>query len=316
MHGTQANRVLIIGGHGQDGRLLQKLLLGQGSEVLAAGRSDLELHNSNSVESVFKAFKPDIVYYLAAYNYSSQTSPDFTDAEILDKSIKVHLLGCGNLLESIAKHNCLCKCFYASSARIFGTPTSAMQDENTPLAPICIYGITKAAGLECCRYYRKNRKLHVSTGILYNHESSIGKTTFLIRKVVGAAINILQGLQKTLYLGNLDARADWGYAPDYVNAMTLIMQDAPPDDYIIASGETHAVREVVEVVFGALGLDWRNHVVQANDIISRQSSPLCGNSQKLIEFTGWRPSVSFRDMILEILRISLDEEAPHIYTNL
>jgi len=303
----QNKKTLILGGSGQDGKWLNKLLLEQGVDVLIPGREDITLTDGVSVLDFFKRHQPDSVYYLAAFQKSSESSSSYNDSEVLEKSIQTHLQGCANMLEAIAAINPNCRFFYACSARVFGHAKSNFQNEDTPLSPVCIYGISKAAGLECCRFYRNARSLHVSTGILYNHESSLGKPTFVIRKIVTTAIRILRGSNEVLRLGSLDARVDWGYAPDYVRAMQQIIQLPIPDDFIISSGETHSVQEVVDLVFKNLGLDWQKLVVEDKTLISNKIPALCGNYTKLNKMTGWRPSLTFEEMILEILKLSLHE---------
>ena len=183
------------------------------------------------------------------------------------------------------------------------------------MAPVCAYGISKAAGVSLCRYYRSERGVHASAGILYNHESPLRPPHFVTRKIVRAAVRIRQGLERELVLGDLSAQVDWGWAPDYVEAMHAILQvgqvhDLPSSwagrgpaplagDFVVATGALHSVRDLVEIAFSAVGLDWRKFVVEKGGVLktAQPAKLLCGNPGRLAAVTGWRPRMPFEDMV-------------------
>jgi GDPmannose 4,6-dehydratase len=191
--------------------------------------------------------------------------------------------------------------FYASSSRIFSASSKGLQDEKTPIDPDCIYGTTKAAGLFACRMYRNKYSIFASTGILYNHESHLREDKFVSRKIIRGAIDIKKGKRTSLVLGDLSAKIDFGYAPDYVDAMHKILNTAVCDDFIVATGKKHSVLDFVKTAFGYLGLDWKLYVKEDKNIVTRKSPSRAGNARKLRSVTSWKPSVDFREMIRLLL---------------
>ena len=172
-----------------------------------------------------------------------------------------------------------------------------MQDEATPFNPVCAYGITKAAGVHLCRFYRQECGLFASVGILYNHESPFRRPEFVSQKIIRGGLAVKEGRQSEIVLGDLAAQVDWGYAPDTVDAMVRILRHDVPDDFVVATGQLHSVREFVEEVFRRLGLDGRGHVREDPQIVRKRRRTLLGNSDKLRQRTGWKPSVTFAEMI-------------------
>jgi GDPmannose 4,6-dehydratase len=304
------SKALVIGCNGQDGSLLCTLLHQKGATVFGIDRasdeqtqsfvhfSALDICDLPRVNDLLAEASPDEVYYLAAYHHSAeQLKPP---GEVVALSLQVNTQGLNNVLAAIADSpSPRPRVFYAASSRVFGVPDEEVQDENTPMAPVCAYGISKAAGVHLCRYYRREHDVYVSTGILYNHESPLRPEHFVTRKIVRAAVRIRSGLERELVLGNLDARVDWGWAPDYVEAMHAILQLGCPDDFVLATGVLHSVREFVEIAFSAVGLNWREHVVERSGVLEgwRAVKPLCGNAAKLHAATDWRPRVSFEEMV-------------------
>ena len=260
-------RVLIVGHKGQDGRILSELLRRQGHYVLGVGRGDMDLTDSLAVADFLEKEKPDEIYYLAAYHHSSEDRRVSSEAELFRNSFDVHVLGVVAFLNGMQQVLRGGKLFYAASSHVFGDVNEFPQNELTPFRPVNIYGISKSAGIEACRYYRRMHGVHASCGILYNHESGYRSEKFVSKKIVNGALAILLGKRTSLPLGNLDARIDWGYAPDYVEAMQAIIAEELPDDYIIATGITHSVREFV------------------------------GDFNKLNKRTGWEPKTGFSQMI-------------------
>jgi GDPmannose 4,6-dehydratase len=188
--------------------------------------------------------------------------------------------------------------FQAASAEVFGRPNESPQSETTPIAPITPYGAGKALSLFLVRMYRERFDLHASTGILFNHESPRRPLSFVTRKITHAAVEISQGRQSELRLGNLDAARDWTFAGDTVRGMALMLEGDRPDDYVLASGHTHSIREVLDVAFGRFGLDWSDHVVvdeqfnRPNEAVS-----ICGDPSKAERELGWHRDVSFHQLI-------------------
>jgi GDPmannose 4,6-dehydratase len=312
-------RALIVGSEGQDGRLLFDLLAGQGVMVLGLGKgssrsteggtkSGIDVTCRPEVEHLVKHWSPDEVYYIAAVHQASEAASPPDDVELFERSHTVHVAGVLNFLEALSERRAGAL-FYAASSLIFGHPAQSPQDETTPFRPLDIYGITKSAGVQACSYYRDNRGVNASVGILFNHESPLRRSNFVSQKIVRGVVAIAAREQSQLTLGNLSAKIDWGYAPDYVRAMTLIFRNAPPDNYVIATGETHSVQEFAEIAFRRLGLDWREHIVEDRSVLTRQSSVRSGNASRLRDRTGWRPSVSFPEMVELLVDAAVSEHA-------
>ena len=268
--------------------------------------SPIDICQANQVNELVQGLKPDEIYHLAAFHHSSQD--DFSDsAAVLESSYQVHVLSLFTFLEAVRVYSPGTKLFYAASSHIFGHPASTPQDELTPINPISLYGITKAAGLFLCRKYRSQHNLFASAGILYNHESPLRAEKFVSQKIIQGVLRIQQQLSDQLALGDLGAEADWGFAPDYVSAMHRILQNPNADDFIVATGIRHSVADFVKEAFSQAGLDWEKYVRQQKGLLNRQTGALIGNPAKLSNATGWRPSVSFSEMI----SIMLQQGSPH-----
>jgi GDPmannose 4,6-dehydratase len=299
--------VIIVGSEGQDGRLLFERLAGSGAGVVGVGRSTVRCANVESIPAVdildsaavglmVDRIQPTEIYYLAAHHHSSQEPGLVGGADLLRRSLDVHVLGLANCLEAVRKHAPAARLFYAGSSLVFGDPASDPVDEETPFAPACIYGITKAAGIHLCRLYRRSHGVFAACGLLFNHESPHRGEQFLSQKVVVAATEIRAGRRDRLVLGDLSAEVDWGYAPDYVDAMLRVLRLSAAEDFVIATGTTHTVREWVEAVFAAAGLDWRKVVVEDPSLLTRRRPRVRGNPAKLTRATGWRPTMPFGEM--------------------
>jgi GDPmannose 4,6-dehydratase len=305
-------KALIIGSNGQDGRLLYENLSQKGYRVTGIARLSsqhpahdwqmpLDISDSHAVFDLIQKIVPDEIYYLAAFHHSSEDMPTQDDGELFNKSFQIHVLSLVNFLEGMRMYAKDSRLFYAASSHVFGNARIEPQDEQTPFNPKCIYGITKTAGIHTCRFYRNRDGLFVSCGILYNHESSYRKPIFVTKKIIDGAIKIKNKQQNKLVLGNLSAEVDWGYAPDYVGAFQRILNAADPDDFVIATGKKHTVRDFVEITFGYLGLDWKKYVEEDKKIIAKSGVTLVGNPQKLMRATDWAPSVDFKAMIKLLL---------------
>jgi len=316
-----ARRALVIGIAGQDGSLLAELLLNEGYDVsgvvrqpvstrfpnLEAIRPALDLAQADvldelSLVDVLSSARPDEVYNLAAPSFvpMSWRQPVLT-AEFA-------AVGCTALLEAIRRVDTGIRFYQASSSEIFGEPREVPQHEETPLAPVTPYGVAKAYAHFITRSYRRRYGLHASSGILYNHESPRRPLDFVTRKISHAAASISLGLEREVSLGNLDARRDWGYAGDYVRAMWLMLQQDEPDDYVIASGTSHSVRELVERSFSHVGLDWEEHVLLDETLVRGKAElhDLVGDPAKARERLGWSPTVEFDELVQLLVDADVD----------
>jgi GDPmannose 4,6-dehydratase len=304
-------RALITGVGGQDGSLLAALLLDNGYEVaglvrpgapaydnLAAVEDRVELLeadllNQTSLAQALRAAQPTEVYNLVAPSFVPAT----WDAPV--QTAEFAAVGATSLLEAIRLVDADIRFYQASSSEIFGAPTETPQSEDTPLAPVTPYGVAKAYAHFSALSYRHRYGLFACSGILYNHESPRRPLQFLPRKVAHGAAAISLGLEQELVLGDLDATRDWGYAGDYVRAMWLMLQQDDPEDFVIASGESHSVRELVEVAFTRVGLDWQDHV-RVDPMLQRGRAELhhlVGNPAKARARLGWEPRVGFTELV-------------------
>ena len=304
-------RALITGIGGQDGSYLAELLIQQDVEILGIERPggaahypnliafqdrvrmvELDLCDASSVVAAVENHRPTMIFHLAASSFvpDSWLHPTPT-VEMAATSTSAFLDAIVNIDRSI-------RFFQAASAEVFGRPTESPQSETTPIAPITPYGAGKALSLFLVRMYRERFDLHASTGILFNHESPRRPLSFVTRKITHAAVEISQGRQSELRLGNLDAARDWTFAGDTVRGMALMLEGDRPDDYVLASGHTHSIREVLDVAFGRVGLDWSEHVVvdeqfnRPNEAVS-----ICGDPSKAERELGWHRDVSFQQLI-------------------
>lgn len=304
-----AANVVIVGSAGQDGTLLARTLIARGNAVIGLRRGDLAIDEPTAVAAFVADTRPDAIYFLAAHHHSSEESIA-DEGELFHASTRVNFTAAVNFLAAIARYRPTARLFYAASSLIFGASNGALQDEQTPPRPDTAYGITKLAGVLACRRYRETYGLHASVGILYNHESPLRPARFLSRKIVLAAARVAREGHGELLLGNLDASVDWGYAPDYVDAMIRIVAVDMPDEFIVATGQTHSVREFAAIAFAAAGLDYRNHVRAAPELLGRRLPPRIGNPAKLMTATGWRPSIDFATMVRRMVEAELAVVAP------
>lgn len=300
-------KALIIGCKGQDGSLLSEYLIGKEYRVTGIDKDyivndrkeiaqSIDLLNKIEVEALISEVCPDELYYLAACHQSSQDKV-INDLELFEKSFALNVMGLVNVLDALRSSNLLTSVFYASSSLVFGEPDIKPQTEDLPLRPECIYGVTKTSGMHLCYYYRKKYNLNVSVGILYNHESILRPENFLSKKITSSVKRIKAGEQKKIILGDLSALADWGYAPDYVEAMWKILQTGKPETYIVATGQLHSVLDWVTLAFEEVGMDWKEYTIEDKTLITRSRPVLVGNSAKLYLDTGWKPKTSFEEMV-------------------
>jgi GDPmannose 4,6-dehydratase len=310
-----ARRALVTGIGGQDGFYLAELLLGHGYDVFGSTLSSpdelksgieflqLELTDSKAVASAIRELKPDETYHLA--------SPSFVPASWEDPvgTTAFAVASSAALLEGLRREYPEGRFLNAASAEIFGAPAQVPQSEETPVAPITPYGAGKAVAHFLTGAFRRQYGLHASSAILYNHESERRSAEFLTRKVSRGAAAISLGLEHELHLGDLTARRDWGYAPDYVRAMWLMLQVEEPDDYVVATGEAHSVEEFVATAFEHVGLDWREYVKRDESLVrgAADSPALVGDPTKIRERLGWEPEVRFDELIRRMVDADLEQ---------
>ena len=302
-------RALITGIGGQDGSYLSELLLENGYAVVGLVRPqseryenldglDVELYeadllNQTSLAQALRAAGPTEIYNLAAPSFV----PESWDRPV--QTAEFAAVGATALLEAIRAVDPSTRFYQASSSEIFGEPRESPQTEETPLEPVTPYGVAKAYAHFIVHSYRRLYGVFACSGILYNHESPRRPLQYLPRKVAHGAAAISLGLQEELVLGDLDARRDWGYAGDYVRAMWLMLQQEEPGDYVIASGESHSVRELVQCAFTHVELDWQRHV-RVDPALQRGPAELhrlVGEPAKARARLGWEPKVGFEELV-------------------
>jgi GDPmannose 4,6-dehydratase len=286
-----ALRAVVTGASGQDGSYLTELLSGRGYEVVGVDRGDVDLLEQEAVARFLREARPRELYHLAGPSFVPRSW-----AEPLEHA-RVAAVGVTSLLEAIREVEPAIRLFYASSAEVFGVPDETPQTESTAFRPLSPYGAAKAYGNFLVGGYRRRYGLHASCGILFNHESPRRSVEFLPSKVAHGAAAIAAGRERELVLGDLDAERDWGYAPDYVEAMWLMLQQDEPDDYVVATGELHTVQELVELAFAHVGLDWREHVRVDESLQRAEKAKLVGDASKARERLGWKPTVTFEELV-------------------
>ncbi|MGP8200565.1 MAG: GDP-mannose 4,6-dehydratase [Limisphaerales bacterium] len=313
-----SNKALITGITGQDGSYLAELLLAKGYEVhgiirrastfntgrLEAIYSDVherktrlflhygDLSDASGLSRLLNGIKPDEVYNLAAQSHVrvSFDSPEYTT--------DITATGAVRLLEALRETGLQPRFYQASSSEMFGLVRETPQRETTPFYPRSPYGCAKVFAYWITVNFRESYGLHASNGILFNHESPRRGETFVTRKITRAVAHIAAGLQNKLFLGNLDAKRDWGYAKEYVEAMWLMLQQDKPDDYVIATGETHSIREFLDLAFGHADLDWKKYVeVDPRYYRPAEVDILMGDFSKAKKKLGWEPRTKFPELV-------------------
>jgi GDPmannose 4,6-dehydratase len=294
-------KAVILGARGQDGRLLSEHLESLNYEIFKFGREEsLKFSSVESIIHFLKENNPEEIYLLSAYHHAS-TDEALNEQELWSQSFKVHFGLTLSWLEAVRVSQSKAKVFYASSSLVFGRASGHL-DENTPLAPICAYGVSKVAGMNLCRYYREKYGLFVAVGILFNHESEYRPSRFVSKKIVESVSAIQKEQTKLLKLGSLTSETDWGYARDYVKAMQMILQHHEPQDFIIATGVLRKLEKFVETAFLLAGLNYRDYVEVDQKLLSRVLPSRSGNASKLKTLTGWQPETSFEKMLAIMLR--------------
>jgi GDPmannose 4,6-dehydratase len=327
-------RALITGITGQDGSYLAELLLAKGYEVFGLVRrsssfntdridhlyrdpheADVrlrliygDLNDASSLNHTLRTVKPDEIYNLGAQSHVrvSFDVPEYTG--------EVTGLGAVRLLEAIRETELPCRFYQASSSELYGKVVETPQKETTPFHPRSPYACAKAYAFYITVNYRESYGLHASNGILFNHESPRRGETFVTRKVTRAAARIKHGVQDKLFMGNLDAKRDWGFAGDYVEGMWRVLQQDKPDDYVLATGETYSVKQFLDEAFSYLELDWKKHVeVDPRYFRPAEVDLLLGDATKAREKLGWRPQVGFKQLVRMMVDADLELVRQEIY---
>jgi GDPmannose 4,6-dehydratase len=317
-------RALITGITGQDGSYLSELLLSKGYEVHGIVRrvaledpehrlyrlrhllGKIILHQGSleSYASIFKIVekvKPNECYHLAAQSFVSYSFEDEFS------TINTNINGTHYVLSAIKENTPKCRFYFASSSEMFGHAREFPQNENTPFYPRSPYGISKVAGFDLTRNYREAYGLFACNGILFNHESPRRGFEFVTRKISMGVAKIKLGISNELILGNLDAKRDWGYAWDYVRAMWLMLQQDKPDDYVIATGETHSVKEFVRNAFEYVGLDWKKYVkVDKTFYRPAEVYNLVGDYSKAAKRLKWQPKIKFKELLQMMVKADIE----------
>lgn len=314
---------LVTGVTGQDGSYLSELLLDKGYKVIGLKRRTsticterldhifdhpnfimryFELNDSGCIWRLLSEYRPDEIYNLAAQSHVR------VSFEVPESTTDTIVMGTLRILEAMRHIVPNSRFYQASSSEMYGDNPVSPQNEDTALRPASPYACAKVYAHHLVRNYRESYGLHASSGILFNHESPRRGETFVTRKITMAAARIKLGLQDKLYLGNLDAKRDWGYAGDYVKMMWMMLQQDKPDDYVIATGETHSVQEFLEVVFNHAGLDIKDHVEQDSRLFRPHEVPLLlGDASKANNILSWEPEIKFKQLAIMMYESDLEK---------
>jgi GDPmannose 4,6-dehydratase len=299
---------LIIGGSGQDGTLLSAQLLSQGQEVYSLSKNvgklkgvthiTCEVSDTDNFTRFIKEVSPDRLYYLAAFHNSSENTKQF---ENLRSNFQINSDGFQYTLETLHEYRPQCQVVYASSCRVFGKRSDNKLTEDSPQNPFCAYGISKMMGMQIAKYYRNHKNMHVSSAILFNHESELRPQSFLSKKIILGALDARKNPKTKVRLLSINDVADWGHARDYIQGMLLMSNASQPDDYILSSGQLHTVGQFAQIAFECLGLDWKDYVEVELPGKTTPSWILCGSSDKIKKQLNWTPQYNFLTMIQDLI---------------
>ncbi len=320
---NNVKKALITGITGQDGSFLSELLLEKGYEVHGIIRhvaledpqtrmwrirhilDKIHIHSASmesyaSIFNIVSELKPDECYHLAAQSYVSYSFEDEFS------TINTNLNGTHYILSAIKRQAPDCRFYFAASSEAFGRVRETPQNEDTPFHPRSPYGISKMAGFELTRNYREAYNLFALSGILFNHESNRRGAEFVTRKISSAAAKIKLGIEKEIRLGNIEAKRDWGHAKDYVRAMWLMLQQDEPEDFVIATGQSRSVREFLDAAFTHAGLDYHDHLITDQNLYRpSETHTLQGNASKARKKLNWHPTVTFEELVREMVESDL-----------
>ena len=308
-------KVLITGITGQDGSYLAEFLLNKDYEVRGVERrvaiedqsqrngrinhiiNDInimpgDIRDYSRIFQIINEVKPDELYHLAAQSFVAESFDDE------DPVIRINIEGTKNVLNALLKISPDCKFYFAGSSEMFGKVEEEPQNEKTPFHPRSPYGISKVAGFDWTRLYREAYGLFACSGILFNHESPRRGKEFVTRKITSTLNEIVNKKTNELVLGNIDAKRDWGFSGDYVEAMWLMLQQSQPDDYVIATGETHTIKEFLDIAFSYAGLNWKDYVkIDQKYCRPADVNTLIGDYSKAKRVLGWEPKIRFKELV-------------------
>lgn len=317
-------KALITGITGQDGSYLAEFLLDKGYEVYGIERRvaiedqtdrngrinhlldkikliPCDITNYSGVYQAINNVRPDELYHLAAQSFVKESFDDEFSI------ISININGTVNVLNSLSKINPKCKFYFAGSSEMFGEVKEEPQNENTPFHPRSPYGISKVDGFNWTQNYRERGLLFACSGILFNHESPRRGKEFVTRKITSTLAKIVNGETDELKLGNIEAKRDWGFSGDYVKAMWLMLQQSQPDDYVIATGETHTIKEFLDISFSYLGLNWRDYVkIDQEYFRPAEVNTLIGDYSKAKRVLGWEPKIKFKELVEMMVKSDLE----------
>ncbi len=317
-------KVLITGIAGQDGSYLAELLLKSGYEVHGLVRCEALEDSNNRLKNILSILKKIHLHTAALDNHQSMfnliadiqpdecyhlASSSFVSYEFKDEAsfLENNFIGTHSLLSAIKENSPSCRVYFAGSSEMFGDARISPQNEETPFNPRSVYGISKLAAFHIARNYREHHDLYVSAGILYNHESTRRGHQFVTRKITHSVAKIFLGQADYVELGNIDAKRDWGYAPDYVHAMHLMLLHDTPQDYVIASGKIRSVRDFLQTSFEVVGLNYKKHVkINKSYIRPTENISLCGDASKAEKVLGWKPTKSFDQFVKEMVEHDIE----------
>jgi len=316
-------RALIFGCTGQDGSYLAELLLAKGYEVHGMVRrvaledqktrcqrinhiaDKIHLHAGSleshaSIFNIVEKVRPQECYHLAAQSFVSYSFEDGAS------TINTNINGTDSVLSALVRLVPTCRFYFAGSSEMFGNAKDTPQTEDTPFHPRSPYGISKVAGFDLTRYYREAYNLHASSGILFNHESPRRGKEFVTRKITSTVAEIACGKADTLALGNLDARRDWGFSGDYVHAMWLMLQQDTPEDFVIATGQDHSIKDFCEIAFRMVGKYWEKYVtVDEQFYRPADVHTLCGDASKAKRILGWEPQIDLEQLVAMMVEMDM-----------
>ncbi len=301
-------RAIIVGANGQDGRLLNSHLASLGYELFCISKENFDIFNPNTVSKLVQSFQPNELYYLAAFNFSSEISHT-NQSDVLKKSFDISVIGLGFFLQSLVDHKVECKVFNASSSLIYQPTESGVLNEESTILPDSIYANAKVSAMNLCDFYSRQFGIQTFNGILFNHESKLRGDRYLSKKIVKAAVEALKDPSKRLTLQSLVSIVDWGAAEDYVKAMQLLLDsEATSGDYIFATGEPHTVEDFARIAFNSVNLNFKDFVKIDSSILTRKPEKRIGDSTKLANATGWKRDFSFEQMIINMVKYELYAE--------
>ena len=300
-------KAIIIGSSGQDGQLLEDYLKNLKYDVIGINKNNFNIFDKNKIDKLVRDLQPDEIYFLAAYHSSSEKTSNFN----VELNYKVNYLAIVYFLDSIKQYSTRSRFFFASSSFIFNTSKIPI-NEKTEYSPSSLYGLAKVASMNACKFYREKYKIFACVGILFNHESKYRKNDFLSKKIVKAAVEIyLKKRKKKLQINNFQAKVDWGFAPDYVDAMYKITNAKDSSDFIVATGKLNTVKKFAKIAFSYLDLDFTKHIEEKTN--HKYNSFRVGDSSYLKKICKWNTSISFREMVEKLVSDELESKGIYAF---